>query len=279
MNMRRILDKAYQMTAMYAYRIRIDEEREPSLTDSKIGGIPYWDPAKEYPTDSKGRKLTLLIQINFADLPGKDVFPAEGMLQFFIQAESEFYGSDLSYLYNGDVSSLTRQDGFRVVYHPVINPSVTAETIADLNIPANDTGEPIDGEMAVTFEKAVVSMGYHDYRFMDSVRKAAALLGESEPTEEDVADYFDIHEDEYRLNSGHWLLGYPSFAQEDPRGGVRRSYDCKKLQKYDTMLLQLDTDDSDRIMWGDCGVANFFIEKEALKRGDLSEVMYTWDCG
>ena len=63
------------------------------------------------------------------------------------------------------------------------------------------------------------------------------------------------------------------------RGGACRSYDCKKLQKYDTMLLQLDTDDSDRIMWGDCGVANFFIEKEALKRGDLSEVMYTWDCG
>ena len=32
------------------------------------------------------------------------------------------------------------------------------------------------------------------------------------------------------------------------------------------------------IMWGDAGVANFFIDREALKNRDFSHVMYNWDC-
>ena len=32
----------------------------PSLTSSKIGGIPYWPSAKEYPTDEGGKKMHLL---------------------------------------------------------------------------------------------------------------------------------------------------------------------------------------------------------------------------
>lgn len=31
-------------------------------------------------------------------------------------------------------------------------------------------------------------------------------------------------------------------------------------------------------MWGDMGVANFFIRREDLLRRDFSRVWYTWDC-
>ena len=33
------------------------------------------------------------------------------------------------------------------------------------------------------------------------------------------------------------------------------------------------------IMWGDVGVANFFIRLEDLKNRDFSNVLYNWDCG
>ena len=32
------------------------------------------------------------------------------------------------------------------------------------------------------------------------------------------------------------------------------------------------------IMWGDCGVCNFFINKDKLKNLDFSDVLYNWDC-
>ncbi len=67
----------------------------PALTDSKFGGVPYWDMGIEYPTDQNGRKMILPAQIHFPDLreAGLDLqefgqlLPAEGMLQFFITPE------------------------------------------------------------------------------------------------------------------------------------------------------------------------------------------------
>lgn len=46
---------------------KIEKEKADDLTifDSKFGGISYWDFSKEFPTDSKGEKLSLLAQINF----------------------------------------------------------------------------------------------------------------------------------------------------------------------------------------------------------------------
>ena len=71
------------------------------------------------------------------------------------------------------------------------------------------------------------------------------------------------------LNGGHWMLGYPSFAQEDPR---------TEDSPFDTLLLQIDSmqdeGDSYSILW----VANFFIPRANLERLDFSQVLYNWDC-
>ena len=31
-------------------------------------------------------------------------------------------------------------------------------------------------------------------------------------------------------------------------------------------------------MWGDAGVANFFISEQDLKNKDFTNVVYNWDC-
>lgn len=89
-----------------------------------------------------------------------------------------------------------------------------------------------------------------------------------------VSDYLEQIDEKYyeRLETwGHKLLGYPAFTQTDPR------YYKKEYSKYDMLLLQIDTDDD--IMWGDSGVANFFINKDDLNNKNFKNILYNWDCG
>ena len=66
----------------------------------------------------------------------------------------------------------------------------------------------------------------------------------------------------------HQVGGYPSFTQTDPR-----SQDDPRI-----LLFQLDSDDDLGLMWGDMGVAHFFIHPDDLARCDFSNVAYNWDC-
>ena len=34
----------------------------------------------------------------------------------------------------------------------------------------------------------------------------------------------------------------------------------------------------DYVLWGDCGVGNFFINRRDLENLDFSRILYTWDC-
>ncbi len=268
----KILAKVEELTSIEAFRIRIDKEKKPALTDSKLGGFPYWDREKPYPMSSKGEKLFLLTQINFGELPKNEVFPKEGLLQFFVACDD---------VYGVDFDSPDRQEDFRVVFHQTIKPEITKESLSDLNLPMNDMESdvelPFSGELGISFEKTMISMGVEDYRYMEKVKEAAELLGELIPSQTSAYGFLKGSEfEKEEKNIGHWLLGYPYFTQGDPR-------DYKEeLRKYDTLLFQLDSEFSDEsgyeIIWGDSGVANFFISKEALKCGDFSQIMYTWDC-
>ena len=73
--------------------------------------------------------------------------------------------------------------------------------------------------------------------------------------------------------TGSRLGGYAYFTQTDPRA-------YEDLGKEWELVLQIDTEYGDEvdIMWGDCGVANFFVPKDKLKEMDFSEVWYSWDC-
>ena len=66
--------------------------------------------------------------------------------------------------------------------------------------------------------------------------------------------------------------GLPFFTQEDPR-----EYN-KELQKYDTLLFQIDGADERKISFGHGAVMNFFINREKLKNKDFSDILYNWDC-
>lgn len=272
---KKIAEKIKEETAMPAYSLVIDKERQPDIFDSKFGGMPYWDLKKEYPTDADGGKLMLLAQINLDRAEVSKPLPTKGMLQFF---------TGLDDVFGADFDEPDCQDTFRVVYHETVDYSISCEEIAGLSIPvsteeAYEEYSPVFKEAAVDVVKKTAYMGLENYMF-DAVFTEAAreVCGDSYEADS-VYSVLDDEQYDYMSeelsNTDHWLLGYPYFTQSDPR-----EYD-EPRRVYDTLLFQMDSDDQgdeDYVLWGDCGVANFFIRREDLEKKDFSRVLYNWDC-
>ena len=278
-----------EATAQKTYALKINLDRVPSVFDSKVGGLPYWDLNVPIPRTSDGKKMALLVQLNMADYPDNDLLPKEGMLQFFIGA-SDVYGLNFD--------DQTLQEGFRVVFHEEIDRSFSSESIkGEFILPhdSNDDDLPIASEYALDVEQKVAYMFHDDYRFDGVIKSVAQSIGlRNRPEYANLTDkefyrilwdslepIFEENEESYEfVMSGSRVLGYPFFTQSDPRE-VQGKY-----SGYDILLLQLDSEDrklSDdsydwMVMWGDCGVGNFFIRKEDLLNKDFSHVLYNWDC-
>ena len=268
---RAIVDEIKRRTAAPCWKLTLHPEGPCGLLDSKVGGLPYWDPDLPCPVDSQGNQMTLLAQLNFAQLGTEDPLPRAGVLQFFIGQDDAF---------GIDYDEPDRQKNFRVVYHPEPDPALTLEQIQALELPTHveaDLCTPVIREAAFTAEKTVGYMGPENSRFDALFREAVQAV-----TGEDIGDkheyqYFDGADRDYLYDqlsaAGHRLLGYPFFTQYDPR---------EPDSPYDTLLCQLDSDMADDrkdlVLWGDCGVGNFFINGEDLLRRDFSRVLYNWDC-
>lgn len=272
---KKIVAAIKEKTAMTAYQLKIIKDSQPDIFDSKFGGVPYWDLSKEYPIDSYGNKMMLLAQINFTkEALGDERLPQQGMLQFFIMNGDDLYGMDFE--------ELDSQKDFRVIYHETVHMDVTKEQVLALDIP-NATDEdnefsPLGREAAIEFHKTTAYMGTEVITFEKLFAETLKEVTGEEMGETSTYSYLSKEDNDYLydqlFNTGHWLLGYPFFTQYDPR-------DEEGVAYYDTMLFQMDSEMAegrDYVLWGDCGVANFFINSEALKKKDFSKVMYNWDC-
>ncbi|MBQ1737457.1 MAG: DUF1963 domain-containing protein, partial [Muribaculaceae bacterium] len=56
----RIAQEVAERTTLEHYRLVLNEDREPSITGSKIGGLPYWPKDKEYPCDAHGAEMMMI---------------------------------------------------------------------------------------------------------------------------------------------------------------------------------------------------------------------------
>lgn len=266
-----IVAEVKRRTAAPCWKLTLQPEGPCGLLDSKVGGLPYWDPALPYPTDSQGNKMTLLAQLNFAQLGTEAPLPAQGLLQFFI-GQDDVFGIDFD--------QPDSQKDFRVVYHPEPDPALTLEQIQALKLPTHveaDLCTPVIREAAFTAEKTVGYMGPGDCRFEALFREAVRAVTGEDIGGKNEYQYFDKADRDYFYDqlsaAGHRLLGYPFFTQYDPR---------EPEGPYDTLLFQLDSDMAedrkDLVLWGDCGVGNFFINREDLLCRDFSRILYNWDC-
>lgn len=260
---------------------------ECTVFDSKLGGTPYFPKNMEYPTvregELKGRPLRLLAQLNFGTLPHIEGFPENGILQFFAGCDDDdVVGLDFKDYFN--------QNGFRVIYHEQVSEDVS-QLISEEDMPKFDPEDynfPFNGEFLLNASAVELSgISSADYRFENTVVRCCnqlfgwnivSLYG-SERRNELVLrmvdeELYNALYDTAEGGTGSRIGGFPYFTQEDPRGYNEDYARC------DTLLFQLDTegDGEDEIMWGDCGVGNFFISSEDMKKLDFSHVLYTWDC-
>lgn len=273
-----LLEDIRVRTKAHAYRLRVRRGAVPGLTDSKIGGLPYWDLSLPYPTDGSGQPMQLLAQINFAVEDMDKPFPGAGLLQFFI-GQDEMFGCNFA--------CAPDQKNYRVVYHPQVDGNVTPEQVSALGAPGLVTDykvSPLEEELAIYAERADSFANDRSFVFEDAFRAAVKAVMGVDMGEQESSDFLDedaydalyesfLETDDGCSNGGHWMLGYPSFTQEDPRS---------EDSPFDTLLLQIDSmwdeGNSYSILWGDCGVANFFIARTDLEKLDFSRVLYNWDC-
>ena len=260
-------------------KINLISETKTPLTSSNVAGWFYLPKTSTIPTTSKGEQLMYLAQINCEELPENSIYPSKGIMQFWI------FGGD--YNLGNDYTKPTSDSKKRVIYYPEIEEHFTEEELSEMYKPEEDKKEgelitPInDGvPFAMSFEKTSQWPLPNDFRFEEIFNEKLNEHIEETKAEEGFESY-DIDEEEsydiieeLDIHNHTQIGGYGHFTQEDPR-----MYD--DFEDYTELLFQLDSEfgtDDYYILWGDCGVGNFFATKEQLRNLDFAECLYSWDC-
>lgn len=256
-------EKALEHTIVPFIKIREKLDKEPKIYESKFGGNPYLPKGAEHPIDSYGAPMLLLAQINFLETPNIDDMPETGILQFFITGKEDID-------YGQDPDDITNQKNFRVIYY---NDVITEESQLTTDFSYLKEHDlhfdvfPIQREIALSFETNEEPLSCEDYRFeeLSETNETINALFDNE-------DDFDLYADLY--GRGHKMGGYCFCTQTDPR------VYSDELRKYNVLLFQISSDENEDgdIMFGDSGIANFFIKRADLKKLNFEDVLYNWDC-
>ncbi len=261
-------------------KISLSDDK-PNLFQSKFGGVPYLPKNVEIPKNKENEQLTLLVQINIEELPKNNIYPMKkGILQFWIL--------------NDDVLGLDYDthlgNGFKVVYYKEIDKSITEEEVLEKYKPYKDEDSyfPVEGEFSLSFKltDGYFSDSNDDFREIVNREMKKFHIENKEKYKEILKvyddkeylsywDIWDILEEDKEIGkklfeAGHKIGGFPNFTQSDVR----------EIGDYEILLLQIDSEGTEKneIMWGDCGIANFFIREKDLKELNFEKVIYNWDC-
>jgi len=235
-----ILEKWKKLTNRESVYIRLGAKTGKSVVGGRLNENP--------PLDRTGKPMRLLSAIFMSEMPHLEDFPRQGVLRFYI-AENDTYGADLQ--------NPTAQRDFRVLYDDDESRFISGAY--------NKESEyfPVYGSYRISFNKSTEAMPLDTMGAYELMEQRLGVLGDE--IEDAVGDALVVEESK--------VGGYPHFTQYDVREGT--------FEQFDTLLFQLvstDFNGKNAIMFGDCGVCNFFISKEDLRRRDFTNVLYTWDC-
>jgi len=250
-----------------------------------LGGRPYLPAGESAPTNEKGEPLGMIAQINCADLPENDIYPATGLLQFWINPNDE------KCLWGYDYKNPLSQKNHRVVYYETLdepNPDAPFPTVNwdKYDWPLGPEGEDVSEattEYALAFEtweQSFLDGGLEIYdQFADAWDEMYPdqKLPEN-PNARDNASYNLLEPFESEERDYSYIGGYPSFAQGDPRD------EFEELRGHSVNLLTIesewgeDAEEDVYVIWSDAGAANWLITPEALAARDFSQVVFEWAC-
>lgn len=238
-------------TIIEKYRERLEKTLRPfnditfTLEDtkpweSKLGGCPYLERLEDYPIGANERPMMFLAQLNLEEMPPLADFPTKGILQFYIEDE-EPYGLEEACVVRY-IESYSKEESKLVAENPF------RENYQEY--------EPFDRNGKIHFEQKQMPVS-------TSVKEFEELFMEG-ITEDERNALIDVC-----YADGSRVGGYPYCVQDVPE-----YYE----DSCDTLLLQLDVDDTCGLMFGDGGNCTFFISREDLLKHDFSQVEYDWQC-
>lgn len=271
-NINKVIERIRDNNTHEYINIILEANDNLNVADSKFGGIPYIAKDSDVPKDSNNTQLALLAQINCTELPENDLYPKEGLIQFWISRNDNF--------------GLNNKEDYRVIYIKKIENDITNDDVLNkynlLNENNDEEYSPFNKEntsFALKFEKGISTITSNDFQFENLVLQTVRELF----PDEDVKNlYNDLDQEVFNTlfkaftGVNHAIGAYPTFTQWDPRNP-------DEPNAYDITLLQVDSQwesnpNSSQIMWGDCGVAHFFINKEKLENLEFEDVLFNWDC-
>ena len=267
-----VIEEIKKNNSRECINIIIEENNSLNLIDSKFGGLPYISTDSDTPKDSNGNQLALLAQINCSDLPENTLYPKDGLLQFWISRNDDF--------------GLDNKKDYCVKYIENIEDNITKESILNkyklLDEENSEEYSPFSKKntsFALKFEKGISTITSTDFLFEDTALKTIHELFPDENIEDLYNDLErDVFNTLFKAFNGvdHAIGAYPTFTQWDPRNPEEKD-------AYGITLLQVESywnndPNNNGIMWGDSGVANFFINKEKLEHQNFEDVLFNWDC-
>lgn len=225
------------------------------LQESKFAGLPFLTHELEHPKDAQNQYMLFLAQINFEEFQLEQPFPADGILQFYISQQCY-----------KQVNYHAQSGHFKVQYFP--KKTLNKNYLQDFTYlkDANLTHFPIQQEMKLRATTQFEPVSATDYRLNDYFNQEIMTTSITL----DDRSFEDIYLESY-LAAEHKIGGYPYFIHEDFR---KQSF---HLQYYDTLLLQIVSNDAQNIMWGNSGIISFFINSEKLANRDFSDIYLHMD--
>ena len=260
------LYEALSPHAKNAIYMELDEDGGDGF--SKMGGEPELPAGMEWPRTGDGVPLSFIAQIDFAEAHRADIdgrLPESGMLWFFYDC------SDDGMPWGFDPKDA---DGWRVIYRE------NAET------------EPAEApeDLEVTFSEAHISFESQ----LDLLSTDSDLCDELDLPDEEMDDYFDWMEE--REGECNKLLGHSDNIQGgmeleceyvthgiycgDPSGYEKaKALGLHKNAHRWHLLMQVESNESLGMMWGDMGRLYLWITEEDLKAKRFDKSWLILQCG
>jgi uncharacterized protein YwqG len=242
-----------------------------ALGQSRLGGEPDLPRSFAWPT-FKGEPLAFVAELNLADVAAAapvDGLPKEGHLWFFYAADQSHWGFDpkdagssvVHYAARGPIERRVTPNGVPAEGRFAAC-SLSFTPYVDLPDPS-DERNPIDGR------DDAASAAYGEVQWLltsGGGRTKHKLLGHAQPIQNPM-----------ELECAQVTRGiYTGDAKgsQDPRAAeaARHQYEWR-------LLLQVDTDDTAKMMWGDAGRIYFWIRNEDLRARRFDKTWLIFQCG
>lgn len=273
------LESAIREFVLPCVGVDLVESEDDAREVSKLGCDPYLPNDFVWPTN-KTQPLDVVLQVNLAEVVEFDVnkqLPDSGLLTFFYDLEELPWGFDPK-----------DSDGFKVHYSPPELP------VYQRQAPESEFRLP-ERRLSFRSSQSVPMVGSRAYERLTKMVNFSS----------DEADkFFEFSDQLAMLNSSyerkywggmHRLLGHSNNVQGDMQleaqlvsnglyAGDPSGYQDPRAAELEPnaddwiLLLQVDSDESIDMMWGDAGSIYYWIKKESLAKRDFSDAWMILQC-